>query len=135
MRYPKPRITLKELSLDEIGKELEALPDWEPVISDIPGSEPLKRTEIKRVYEFASFEDAIDFMHVASKHVTEIDHHPRWENIWRTVTIWLSTWDIGHKPSRLDIELSRFLEDLRQSYPPPKKKSLGQPNQALHVAR
>jgi len=124
-RYPKPLINLKELSRDEIMEELKQLPEWEPIISDIPGKEPLKRTEFKRVYEFASFEDAMDFMHAASKHVSEVDHHPRWENVWRTVTVWLSTWDIGHKPSRLDLDLARFLEDLRRSYPPPKKRTWG----------
>jgi pterin-4a-carbinolamine dehydratase len=134
VRYPKPRITLKELSLVELTEELKKLPDWEPIISDIPGNEPLKRTELKRVYEFASFEDAMDFMHVASKQVSDVDHHPRWENVWRTVTVWLSTWDIGQKPSRLDIELSRFLENLRQHYPPPKKTSRVQSNDTLHGA-
>lgn len=126
--YPKPRVTLKELSRDEIIEVLKQLPDWELIISDIPGKEPLKRTEFKKVYEFTSFEDAIDFMHVASKHVSEVQHHPRWENIWRTVTVWLSTWDIGHKPSRLDIELARFLEELRRNYPSPEKSSKSQPN-------
>lgn len=29
------------------------------------------------MYECASFEDAMDFMHVASKHVSEVDHHRR----------------------------------------------------------
>jgi pterin-4a-carbinolamine dehydratase len=129
VRYPKPLISLKELSRDEIMEALKQLADWELTISDIPGMEPQKRTEFKRAYEFASFEDAIDFMHVASKHISEVDHHPRWENVWRTVTVWLSTWDIGHKPSRRDIELAKILEDVRRSYPPPKKKgSPIQPN-------
>jgi pterin-4a-carbinolamine dehydratase len=131
VRYPKPRIALKELSRDEIMEVLRQLPGWELTVSAIPGKEPLIRTEFKRVFEFASFEDAIDFMHVASKHVSEVQHHPRWENVWRTVTVWLSTWDIGHKPSRLDIELAQFFEELRRSYPPPKKKVEVQPNQGL----
>ncbi len=125
LRYPKPRITLKELSRDEIMEVLKRLPDWELINSGIPGKEPLTQTEFKRAYEFASFEDAMNFMHVASKHISEVQHHPRWENTWRTVMVWLSTWDIGHKPSRLDIDLAQFLEDLRRGYPAAKKKSEG----------
>jgi pterin-4a-carbinolamine dehydratase len=121
--YPKPCIALKELSRDEIMDALKQLPGWELTISDIPGEEPFKRTEFTKVYDFASFEDAINFMHAASKHVSKIQHHPRWENVWRTVTVRLSTWDIGHKPSMLDIELAQFLEGLRRSYPIPEKKS------------
>jgi len=37
LRYPKPRIALKELSRDEIMEVLEQLPGWELTISDIPG--------------------------------------------------------------------------------------------------
>jgi pterin-4a-carbinolamine dehydratase len=122
VRYPRPRITLKELSRTEIQEALNQMPHWELAVSEVPGNEPLSRTEFRKAYEFASFEDAMDFMHVASKHISEVDHHPRWENIWRTVSVWLSTWDIGHKPSRLDIELATFLDDLRRSFPPGKKQ-------------
>jgi pterin-4a-carbinolamine dehydratase len=121
LRYPKPRITLNELSLDEIMRALQELPGWDLVNSDIPSKAPLKRTEFMKAFEFASFKDAMDFMHVASRHISDVKHHPRWENVWRTVVVWLSTWDIGHKPSLLDIELARFLEELHRSYPAPKR--------------
>ena len=127
VRYPQPHVTLTELSRDEILKALQQMPDWELTISEIPGKEPLKRTEFKKVFEFVSFEDAMNFMHVASRQVSKVNHHPRWENIWRTVTVWLSTWDIGHKPSRLDVDLSRFLEDLYRSYSLPRNEDENPP--------
>lgn len=123
VRYPTPRITLKELSRKEIEEALASVPGWEIVISEIPGREPLKRTELRKAFEFASFEDAIRFMNEAAQHVSQVQHHPRWENIWRTVTVCLSTWDIGHKPSKLDVELAHFLDDLYGNYPQPRKKS------------
>ncbi len=88
----------------------------------IPGKEPLKATELSRVYEFSSFEEAMAFMSEATTHISQVDHHPRWENIWRSVSVWLTTWDIGHKPSMLDIELARYLDQLRGKYSPPKPK-------------
>jgi len=129
IRYPTPRLTLQELSRDEISAALKQLPGWQMKETDIPGKEALKKgVELTRVYEFASFEDAIAFMGEAARHVSEVDHHPRWENIWRNVSIWLTTWDIGHRPSQLDIELADFLERLREKYPPARpRRTAGQP--------
>jgi pterin-4a-carbinolamine dehydratase len=107
---------LNELSQDEITQALEELPGWELLVSDLAGKEPKQRTELKKTYEFASFEDAMDFMASAAKHISEVDHHPRWENRWRTVTVWLCTWAIGHKPSRQDVELAKFMDGLYSGY-------------------
>ena len=69
-----------------------------------------------RTYEFATFEDAIHFMATATRHISIIDHHPDWENIWRTITVWLTTWDLGHHPSIYDIELAEYLDQLYLNY-------------------
>jgi pterin-4a-carbinolamine dehydratase len=117
VRYPMPRLSLNELTKPELDSALETLSGWEVRPTDIPGSEP---KELCRTFEFASFEDAIAFMGKAVRKISEMDHHPRWENIWRTVLVSLSTWDIGHKPSVLDLELARYFEELRSTFPPPK---------------
>lgn len=80
------------------------------------GAKGEKRTELLRTYEFASFEDAIHFMFAATRHISKIDHHPDWENVWRTITIWLTTWDIGNKPSHYDLELAQYLDELFEPY-------------------
>jgi pterin-4a-carbinolamine dehydratase len=46
------------------------------------------------------------------KSYQKAQHHPRWENQWRTVTVYLSTWDIGYRVSALDIALARTLDAL-----------------------
>jgi pterin-4a-carbinolamine dehydratase len=118
IRYPKPKVTIAELSRDELDEALRGLSKWQRVVSEIPGKEPLKRTELKRTYEFRSFVEAIAFMADAAPHIDRVEHHPRWENLWRTVTVWLTTWDIGHLPSRLDVDLAKYLDaqfDARQS--------------------
>ena len=76
-----------------------------------------------RTYEFARFEDAIDFMAEAAKHISVVQHHPRWENTWRTVRVWLTTWDIGHKPSQYDLDLAEYLDNLFSKYSTPRSKS------------
>ncbi len=54
----------------------------------------------------------------ATRHISKTDHHPRWENVWRTVSVWLSTWDIDHKLSHYDVDLAEYLENLYDLYKP-----------------
>lgn len=120
VRYPSPMVTLSELTPQELAEGLGRLPGWKVVVSD-PGTGPLaQRTELTRAFEFASFADAIRFMGEAVPAIETMQHHPRWENIWRSVSVHLSTWDIGHKPSRLDLELATRLQALRQRFPDPR---------------
>ncbi len=125
VRYPRPQVTLRELTDAELHGELQRLPGWVPVTSELPGGQGRHRTEICKSYEFASFEDAIAFMGAAVPKIAAMQHHPRWQNIWRTVMVWLSTWDIGHKPSALDLELAAHLESLRANYAPPRPGTSG----------
>jgi len=69
--------------------------------------------ELTRTFTFPSFEDAMRFMDEASEHIARVDHHPRWENSHRKVTVWLSTWSIGRKPSSFDVELAEYLNRLQ----------------------
>jgi|GEM_PF-827015 len=114
--YPRPHVWPKELSEDQLGQALKRLPNWALIRSTLPDNPSQKRTELMRNFEFHSFEDAIDFMAVAARYISDINHHPRWENLWRTVTVYLTTWDIGHKPSRYDLELAEYLETLFANY-------------------
>lgn len=44
-------------------------------------------------------------------------HHPRWENIWKTVRVYLTTWDIGHRISDRDIQLARYFDRAYVEFP------------------
>jgi pterin-4a-carbinolamine dehydratase len=109
------------LTSDELLRAIEDLDGWELAVSELPGKDDRQRTELKKAYRFASFEDAMDFMASAARHISSVDHHPRWENRFRTVTVWLSTWSAGHKPSALDIELAQFMDSLYCGYEHRKK--------------
>ena len=116
VRYPTPRVSITEIPQDEFAAILRTLPGWIEEASPLPGQEPLQQIELCKSFEFASFRSAIEFMREVSESVEKVQHHPRWENIWRTVTIWLSTWDIGHKPSQLDVDLAREIERIYGKY-------------------
>jgi pterin-4a-carbinolamine dehydratase len=107
---PTPTLRIEPLTLEELRAALCTLPDWEPVESAVPGDYPNSRQEIRRVYAFRSFKAAVRFMQAGVAAVVRMKHHPRWENQWRTVTVHLSTWDIGHRISKLDVELARALD-------------------------
>ena len=112
---------MNALTSDELLHAIETMDGWVLAVSEVPGKEGRQRRELEKVYEFASFEDAMDFMATAAGHISRVDHHPRWENRFRTVTVWLSTWSAGHKPSQLDVALAQFMDSLYASYEDPKK--------------
>ncbi|MDM0085058.1 4a-hydroxytetrahydrobiopterin dehydratase [Variovorax sp. J31P179] len=120
LRYPTPMVSLRELAVEELQERLTKLPNWRIVTSAAPRSSAAARVELVKTFEFASFKDAIGFMNDAVPKINEMQHHPRWENVWRNVTVSLSTWDIGHRPSEIDIELARFLEIHRSKFAEPK---------------
>jgi pterin-4a-carbinolamine dehydratase len=98
------------------------LSNWQLVSTDLPADgnddvPPRRKTELHRVFEFARFEDAMAFMQAAVPKIAALDHHPRWENRWCEVSIWLSSWDAGWQPAPADIELARYLDVLRQGFP------------------
>jgi pterin-4a-carbinolamine dehydratase len=119
-RFPKPDPLIAK-TIPMAWKDLEseaarALPQWRIEFSDDPDKLHYKRVELVRDFQFKSFEQAMEFMMSVSKHATEADHHPRWMNLWRTVTVWLSTWDAGHRITVLDTQFARFLDRKYKEY-------------------
>lgn len=114
VHYPAPFKKAEALSEKELEEFCEQHREWKLVSRTVPSGE--KRLELMRIYEFRSFEDAIHFMFAAARHISRIDHHPDWENIWRTLTVWLTTWDIGHRPSHYDVEVAQYLDELFENY-------------------
>ena len=102
----------KALTRDELLQSLATCPNWTIVTSPLPDEHPKVRTELCRAFRFATFGQAIAFMQAAVPFIDQLNHHPRWENAHRTVTVWLTTWDIGHAVSNLDFELARHLDAL-----------------------
>jgi pterin-4a-carbinolamine dehydratase len=120
VEYPPPWVRPNVLSSIELNEILKRLPAWQIVRGPNSNAKSGEATELTRQFVFRSFEDAIHFMVTATRHISQVVHHPDWTNIWRTVVVRLITWDIGHKPSRLDVELAEYLEELYAVYDPTK---------------
>ncbi|HUP62497.1 MAG TPA: 4a-hydroxytetrahydrobiopterin dehydratase [Thermoanaerobaculia bacterium] len=116
VHYPKPHVWPKELTQKELKAALRELPQWRVQTSTIAGREPNTQTELVRTFQFPTFEKVVDFMGKAAPYISNMNHHPRWENIYCSLTVCLTTWDIGFRPSRFDVELAGYLDRLYRNY-------------------
>jgi len=86
------------------------LTEWRIVESPVPEHPATTRTELHREYLFKRFQGAIGFMTQVAPGCDIANHHPRWENIWKTLRVYLTTWDIDHHISDRDIQLARYFD-------------------------
>lgn len=110
---PERRKKVEPLSTTLLDQELRNLPGWQVTTSFISmglGDTPVSRSELYKEFRFPTFSAATHFMAFASAAIDAGNHHPRWENVWTTVRVWLSTWDIEFQPSHYDLTLAHTLE-------------------------
>jgi pterin-4a-carbinolamine dehydratase len=100
------------LSSDEVQRRLVTTPGWMLVTSPLPDDASKTRTELHRSFRFGSFDEALAFMQSAAPFINRTNHHPRWENAFKTLNVWLSTWDSGHVVSAKDFDLAQHLNQL-----------------------
>ncbi|MEY4465078.1 MAG: hypothetical protein RLZZ465_708 [Bacteroidota bacterium] len=70
----------------------------------------LKDNQLTKTFVFASFEAAMDFMVRAGGVIGEMDHHPRWTNVYNRVEVWLCTHDAGDIVTQKDYDLAAALD-------------------------
>ena len=63
-------------------------------------------------FVFEDFHQAWAFMQRVADAANKMDHHPRWQNEWNVVDIWLSTHENGMQITDLDRELSATIDGL-----------------------
>lgn len=112
--FPIPPDELNEKKLQLIlERELRG---WELVASPIPENPSQNRIELFREYMFKSFDQVLEYMLKVAPICNTLPHHPRWENTWTSLKIYLSTWDSNHIISYKDIMLARHMENLYKDY-------------------
>lgn len=114
--YPVAIDTSKELTETEVKEALSRLPGWEISNRELPANPDHQTIELYKAFKFRSFEDAIHFMGTAARFASTTNHHPDWQNLWVSVRVWLTTWDIGHRLTFKDIRLAEYLEKLYREY-------------------
>ncbi|HVC36185.1 MAG TPA: 4a-hydroxytetrahydrobiopterin dehydratase [Candidatus Dormibacteraeota bacterium] len=66
-------------------------------------------------YSFKDFNEAFSFMTNVAEVAEAQNHHPRWQNEWNNVQIWLSTHSEGGKITEKDHLLAKIIDKLAQS--------------------
>ncbi len=68
-----------------------------------------------KTFEFEHFGQAAEFMTIVSNHCRVLDHHPEWRNVYRRVTVSLTTWDAKRRVTIYDLNLALFMNMAAQS--------------------
>ncbi|MCX5494311.1 4a-hydroxytetrahydrobiopterin dehydratase [Kaistia dalseonensis] len=91
---------IARLTANERDEALAALVGWAPVKD---------RDAMTRTFMFADFKEAFAFMTRVALAAEKMDHHPEWSNIYKTVTITLSTHE-ANGLTRRDIDLAKIID-------------------------
>jgi 4a-hydroxytetrahydrobiopterin dehydratase len=90
------------LGADQRAAALARVPAWGAVDG---------RDAITRTYLFADFNEAFGFMARAALVAEKMDHHPEWTNVYKTVTVVLTSHDAGGLTER-DIRLAEAMDGI-----------------------
>ena len=91
---------VEKLSAAEKKAALAKLKGWKKVTG---------REAIKKTFVFADFNAAFAWMSQVAMQAEKLDHHPEWDNVYKTVNVVLTTHDAGGLSS-LDITMAKFMD-------------------------
>jgi 4a-hydroxytetrahydrobiopterin dehydratase len=91
---------MAQLSQAELERALNDLSGW-----------TIEDDKLHKVFTFANFVEAFGFMSKVALHAEKMNHHPELKNVYKHVTIDLTTHDAGGI-SELDIRLARTIDSL-----------------------
>ena len=95
----------KVLSKDELNKNMDLLSN----------SWSIESLYLKGSYSFNNFDNAFSFMKEVAVKCEEMNHHPKWTNVYNKIDIELYTHDLGGI-SEKDFELSCFMDSTFQKF-------------------
>ena len=90
----------EKLAEEAVREALAALDGW---------SMSREGTAIARTLSFRNFSEAFGFMTQVALAAERLDHHPDWSNVYKTVTIELTTHDAGGLSAR-DVAMVEVIE-------------------------
>ena len=81
------------------------------LLRQLAGWESAEDKAITRVFEFPDFARAMAFMTAVAVRAERMDHHPEWSNVYRTVSVRLSTHSV-QGVTKLDFELAEYMDEV-----------------------
>ena len=70
-----------------------------------------KRDAISKTFRFKDFNEAFGFMTRIAMEAEKNNHHPEWSNTYNTVSITLTSHDVGGLSDR-DLEMARYIDSV-----------------------
>ncbi|MBV1913589.1 MAG: 4a-hydroxytetrahydrobiopterin dehydratase [Cycloclasticus sp.] len=71
----------------------------------------IKDQKLSKTFNFSNFIEAFGFMTKVAIYAEKLNHHPEWFNVYKTVTVDLTTHELAGISAR-DFELARIMEKL-----------------------
>lgn len=71
-----------------------------------------ENNSLYKKFKFSNFSEAFAFMTRVAIEAEKMDHHPKWQNVYNTVEIWLSTHDAGNTITEKDETLAKKIDQL-----------------------
>ena len=93
-------MTESTLDAETLDAWLRAHPDW-----------AVAEGKLHRVFTFEDFVAAFAWMGRVADEAEAMNHHPEWLNVYRTVSVWLTTHDAGGLTAR-DLRLADVMDRL-----------------------
>lgn len=90
----------EKLGPQELKVALDALGGWTLAADGL---------SMSRSFVFKNFSEAFAFMTRVALAAEQLDHHPDWSNVYKTVDVTLATHDAGGL-TELDIKLARAMD-------------------------
>ena len=91
------------MACEDIRKKFQEIEGWEKVSDG--------RDAYTKLFKFSDFKQAFSFMTSIAMKAEQINHHPEWENVYKTVTVILTTHDVSGL-SPLDVKLAKKMDSL-----------------------
>lgn len=96
------QIKYKKLSENELDETIREMNGWN-----------LKDGKLQKSFKFSNFIEAFGFMTRIALEAEKINHHPEWSNVYNSVSIKLSTHDVGGITD-YDIKLAKIIDNTNQ---------------------
>ncbi|ALM06728.1 MULTISPECIES: 4a-hydroxytetrahydrobiopterin dehydratase [Sediminicola] len=94
---------MKKLTTEEINERLDQLDGWD-----------YTEKAIQTTFEFADFKETFSIMTRIAFECEAQNHHPEWTNVYKTLTIRLSTHDADGVTEK-DFKLAATIENIIES--------------------
>lgn len=74
-----------------------------------------KDKQLHKKFKFKDFKQAFEFMTAVAKVSEGQNHHPKWQNEYNKVEIWLSSHDVGGKITDKDRKLAKAIDGVYEN--------------------